>query len=168
MAFSPRLLQNAAMRSALLLLLLLLPLASCGEAVKDEHFAADNSQAERVEPEPVRPPALPVRVGELGPNFAACAAAGTTRNVEAAAGERLQVRSAPFETVAESGSVPAGARFFVCTRSHDQRWLGIVYDETGSLSPACGVSRPIPARRNYEGPCRSGWVSTALVKLVAG
>jgi hypothetical protein len=84
------------------------------------------------------------------------------------AGERLTVRSAPFENSAESGAVPAGARFFICSRSHDQRWLGVVYDESGALAPACGVSRPAASRRAYEGPCRSGWVSSALVKQIAG
>jgi hypothetical protein len=168
MDFSAQLGHKHAMCRTPLMLPLLLALAGCGEAVEDEQFAGDNMVAERVEPEPVRPGAVPVRVGELGPNFAACAGAGTTRNLDAAAGEGLAVRAAPFETVAETGAIPAGGRFFVCTRSHDQRWLGVVYDDAASLSPACGVSRPSPARRNYEGPCRSGWVSAALVKLIAG
>jgi hypothetical protein len=80
----------------------------------------------------------------------------------------MQVRAAPFETAAEAGWIPAGARFFICTRSHDQRWLGVVYDEAGALSPACGVSRPVASRRGYEGPCRSGWVAAAFVKQIAG
>lgn len=145
----------------------LLLLAGCGEGVKDDHFAND-VQAERVESAPVQTESAPVRVGELGPNFDACAAAGTTRHLDVAAGDKLPVRAAPFDTAAEAGAVAAGARFFVCTRSHDQRWLGIVYDESGALSPGCGVSRPLNARRAYEGPCRSGWVSSAFVKLIAG
>ena len=153
------------MRRALLLLLLALP--GCGEAVKDDHFA-NELKDERTEPATVRPGAVPVRIGELGPNFNACNAAGTSRRLDAAAGDRLQVRSAPFDTAAETGAIPAGARFFICTRSHDQRWLGVVYEEGGSLSPACGVSRPVGSRRGYEGPCRSGWVSSALVKQIAG
>ncbi len=156
------------MRRALLLLLLALPaLAACGEAVKDDHFAKD-LEAERTEPTSVQPDAVPVRIGELGPNFNACNAAGTSRNLDPASGDRLQVRSAPFDTAAETGAIPAGARFFICSRSHDQRWLGIVYDEAGALAPACGVSRPVFSRRGYEGPCRSGWVSSAFVKQIAG
>jgi hypothetical protein len=146
------------------LLLLILSLSACGESVKDDHFANDVQQ-NRVEPAPVQPGAVAVRIGELGPNFAACGAAGTTRHLDA--GERLPVRAAPFDASAESGAVPSGARFFICTRSHDQRWLGIVYEEGGTLSPACGVSRPVGARRGYEGPCRSGWVSSAFVKQIA-
>jgi hypothetical protein len=133
--------------------------------VRDDHFA-NEVRAERVEPAPVQPGAVAVRIGELGPNFAACGAAGTTRHL--GAGERLAVHAAPFDTSERSGEVPAGARFFICSRSHDQRWLGVVFEEAGTLSPACGVSRPVDSRRGYEGPCRSGWVSSALVKQIAG
>ena len=145
--------------------LLLVALAACGgEPVVTENVTG--GPAARTDAEPIAPDAVPVRIGELGPNFAACSAAGTSRHI--APGEGLQVRAAPFETAAASGSIPAEARFFVCTRSHDQRWFGVVYEEGGTLAPACGVSRPINARRNYDGPCRSGWVSSAFVKVIAG
>ena len=106
----------------------------------------------------------PVRIGELGPSFAACGTHGTTRNV--AAGEALPVRAAPFDAAGETGRVPSGSSFFVCSRSIDQKWFGVVYDQSGALSDACGVSRPVPARRDYRGPCRSGWVESASVRLV--
>ena len=145
-------------------LLLCLGLASCGDPVavsnrvagEDGNAAADTLTAA----------ARPVRIGELGPNFAACSAAGTTRNLKA--GEVLPVRSAPFENAAESGSVPALARFFICTRSHDQKWFGIVHDEDGKLAERCGVAEPVTRRRDYDGPCRSGWVQSAFVKVIAG
>ena len=147
--------------------LLILALGACGEGVKDDHFAND-VKAERTEPPASQPSAVPVRVGELGPNFNACNLAGTTRSLDAAAGDRLEVKAAPFEAAAETGAVAAGTRFFICTRSHDQRWLGIIYEEAGTLSAACEVSRPVASRRPYEGPCRSGWVSSAFVKQIAG
>jgi hypothetical protein len=147
-------------------LLLLIALAACGgEPIATENVTGGPPSA-RADAAPIAPGAVPVRIGELGPNFAACSAAGTSRHV--GAGEGLPVRAAPFETVAASGSIPAAAHFFVCTRSHDQRWFGVVYEEGGTLSPACGVSSPIASRRNYEGPCRSGWVSSAFVKVIAG
>ena len=143
---------------------LLLALAACGgEPISTENITG--GRTERAEASPIAPGAVPVRVGELGPSFAACSAAGTTRNV---AGQGLQLRAAPFDTAAETGTVPADARFFVCSRSHDQRWFGIVWEEGGTLSPACGVSQPVSARRGYDGPCRSGWVSSAFVKVIAG
>lgn len=149
------------MRSFLLVPILIL--AGCGEPVADNHFA-DDINKERAKSPPVTTEAVAVRIGELGPNFPACNAAGTTRNLEA--GTTLGVRSAPFDTAAETGSIPAGGRFFVCTRSHDQKWLGVVYSE-GESAQNCGVSRPVSSRRAYEGECRSGWVSSPFVKLTA-
>jgi hypothetical protein len=146
-------------------LILILGLAACGEAVRDDHFA--NSVDTGAEPAaPVVPGAVPVRIGELGASFDACGTAATTRHLEA--GKQLPVRAAPYEAAAEAGGIAAGSRFFVCTRSHDQRWMGVVYDESGTLAAGCGVSSPVTSRRDYDGPCRSGWVSSAFVKLIAG
>jgi hypothetical protein len=117
-------------------------------------------------PDMVTTQAVAVRIGELGPSLAACTAAGTTRHLEA--GETLPVRSAPFDNGDQVGAIAAGGRFFVCSRSLDQKWFGIVYDEGLALKPECGVSEPIAARRNYSGPCKSGWVSTPFVTLIAG
>ncbi len=108
----------------------------------------------------------PVRIGESGANFAACNARGTTR-ARAAQGP-VPVHAAPFEQADEVDRLPEGAEFYICTRSHDQRWFGIVYGEGGRASAACGVSHPVTRRRDYEGPCSSGWAPSALVRLVSG
>ncbi len=146
------------------LLLLSLFLSSCGDPEDVSNRAARNEGETAADT--LTAAARPVRIGELGPNFAACSAAGTTRNLKP--GEALTVRSAPFENAEESGKVAAGARFFICTRSHDQKWFGIVYDEGGSLAERCGVTEPVTRRGDYDGPCRSGWVQSAFVKVVAG
>lgn len=153
------------MRAAFPLLVLpVLALSSCGDPVSDNHFA--NSAAPRAEVlEPVRHE-VAVRVGEMGPSFDACVHAGTTRHVRE--GERLPVRAAPFDSAEETGGIVSGGRFFVCSRSQDQKWLGVVYEGDGALSEACGVSSPAVRRQDYAGPCRSGWVSSALVRLIAG
>jgi hypothetical protein len=114
----------------------------------------------------VTPESRPVRIGELGANFQPCGAAGTTRNLKP--GEALSVRSAPFDNAGETGRVASRARFFICTRSLDQKWFGIVFDESGALAEKCGVSEPVVRRRDYDGPCRSGWVQSAFVKVIAG
>lgn len=152
-------------------LMVLLALAGCGERAAPD--------GERLAPDLTRPEtsavstAVPVRVGEAGPAFRACQATGTPRAIEAAltpqAGNAaLAVRGGPFDAAPTLGSIPAGARFFVCSRSIDQRWMGIVYDPAGTLSPGCGVSTPVAAGGDYAGPCRSGWVASAAVRLVAG
>jgi hypothetical protein len=107
---------------------------------------------------------VPVRIGELGANFSACSARGTTRRV-VGEGESIAVRSAPFEASKQTAALAHGSTFFVCARSLDQQWFGVVFDEAGTASPSCGVLAPIPARRDYAGPCKSGWISSASVKL---
>ena len=146
----------------------LLVLAGCGERAEpaDERRAPDlRRPATEASSQPV-----PVRIGEAGPSFAACQATGTTRNREPG-GTPLVVRTAPFENAPAAGRIAATARFWVCTRTIDQRWLGVVYgqgiefDGRGPLLPECGVSEPVAARRNYSGPCGSGWVASAAVRL---
>jgi hypothetical protein len=154
----------------ILLLSALAPFAllGCGGAVKDDHYT-NTAQSEAAPIPPPQPPVkqeTPVRVGEMGQNFDACSGAGTTRKVEG--GKTLPVRAAPFDDAAETGAIPAGKRFFICSRSHNQKWLAVVYDESGTLAERCGVSTPSTTRRVYEGPCRSGWVASPFVRLVAG
>jgi hypothetical protein len=144
------------------LLPLCLALAGCGQSVPIGNGAENQTSL----PDVVTAQAVAVRIGELGPSLAACTAVGTTRHLEP--GETLPVRSAPFDNSAQIGAVAAAGRFFVCSRSLDQKWFGIVYDEGFALRPSCGVSVPVPARRTYSGPCKSGWVSTPFVKLIAG
>lgn len=139
--------------------LALFALAACGEraAPVDDRTAPDLRRPETG----VVGGAVPVRIGEAGPAFRACNAAGTPR------AEPLVVRAGPFENAAVTGSVVQPARVFVCTRSIDQHWMGIVYAPGGALSSECGVSVPVPAQANYSGACLSGWVTSATVRTVA-
>ncbi|HEY0446349.1 MAG TPA: hypothetical protein VGD19_07825 [Allosphingosinicella sp.] len=153
------------MRAILPLALLLA--SACQEAPEPgESRGSTTPRYERgqVEASPLESAIRPVRIGELGPNFAACSASGTTRRGAPGAGA-LAVRAAPYEAAGETDRLPAGASFFVCSRSLDQKWFGIVYDDGGTASERCAVSRPVPARRDYRGLCRSGWVASAFVKL---
>jgi hypothetical protein len=107
----------------------------------------------------------PVVVGQFGPRFDACQATGQVRSVS---GEGvLAVRAAPFDRARQLDTITNGDRVFVCNRSHDQSWLAIVYTENGEISGTCGVSAPVASRRQYEGPCRSGWVASAFIQLRA-
>lgn len=153
------------MRSLLPLLAASLFLAGCGEGVKTDKFG--NSADVDPGPDVVQPGVVPVRVGELGPSFDACNSVGRPNHLDSAAGGTLDVRAAPSDAADRTDSLHADAQFFVCTRSVDQRWLGIVYDPSGTLSPACGVSHPLASRTAYRGPCRSGWVQGAFVRQTA-
>ena len=108
----------------------------------------------------------PVRIGELGPSFAACNAQGQVN--ERAAEGPIEVRASPFEQSHETGRLNPGTTFFICTRSLDQRWMGIVYSDSGRAERSCGVSAPVASRRDYEGPCKWGWVPSAQVRMTSG
>ncbi|RVT43781.1 hypothetical protein [Sphingobium algorifonticola] len=124
--------------------------------------------------------ARPVTIGEDGPQLDACGALGLVRGV--AAGKRLAVHAAPFREAKATAQLGNGARVHVCTRSLDQKWLGVVVmpdapapdgNEVGGNAalPApvdCGVSSPVDRRQAYDGPCQSGWVSSGFVRLIAG
>ncbi|ASK88671.1 hypothetical protein [Sphingorhabdus sp. SMR4y] len=128
------------------------------------------------------PAEKPVRIGEGGPRFDACQAVGRVQGLR---GGTLPVRIAPFDAAKQKAEIGEGQQLWICTRSHDQQWFGIVYDdgvaesiddtEANGSAPAasngsvdCGVSSPVRAKRNYDGPCKSGWVESTYVKLVAG
>jgi hypothetical protein len=156
-------------RASLLLVLSLLA-TGCGQRTP-----AANGSSGSTTPPYVRDEADPslldnavvaVRVGDLGPNFAACNARGATR--DRAPGGPVPVRSVPYEPAGAIDQLQPGAQFFICSRTHDQRWFGIVYDQDGSAAARCGVSGPVPARRNYEGPCAAGWVPSARIRLISG
>lgn len=148
-------------------LLIALPLVGCQDQPTGNSFGSTTPRLERVQPDGdmLADTVNPVRVGELGPNFAACNARGEVR--ERAADGPIPVRAAPFEQARQTSQLPQGSTFFICTRTHDQRWLGVVFDGAGQASRSCGVSAPVPQGRDYEGPCESGWVASAQVRLVA-
>src|SRR3954451_25051179 len=98
-------------------------LAACGTPVPDGNAALDQNLSNATDT--VTPAPVPIRVGEMGPNFEACGSDGTTRHLDP--GESLPVRSSPFDNAPQTDAVPAGTRFFVCSRSIDQKWFGIVF-----------------------------------------
>lgn len=104
----------------------------------------------------------PVMIGEDGPRFDACGAMGQAVRVGA---RGLAVRAAPFGEAQEVGRLAEGARAYVCTRSLDQKWLGVVVENAAT---DCGLSEPVERKRPYDGPCLSGWVSSASIRLIGG
>lgn len=153
------------------ILLLLLPLgAGCdGPDRAPSGQGATTPVYERATQEKALDPGeTPVRIGELGPSFPACYAIARFRDRVVEQAQPVPVRAAPFEQARETGRLAADGQFFICTRTHDQRWLAVVWDEAAGAGRNCGVSVPAPARRDYDGPCRSGWIPSALVRLESG
>ena len=159
-------------------LCLLLILAGCSDSrdVMDElpnssiaGAARENMSESRME----APLARPVIIGEDGQRMDACGATGmVTRG-------GLPLRAAPFDDARTLITLAEGERMHVCTRSLDQRWLGVVLPPHVPAQPVagnaveaapvdCGVTDPVDRKQPYDGPCVSGWVSSARVRLIAG
>lgn len=153
---------------------LCLATTACSESTKVSDDLAESSdyqenptgRTERVE---AGPTAKPVRIGEGGPRFDACQSVGQVGDHVRGS---LPVHNAPFDAAEKIDSLSPGQQVYICTRSIDQQWFGIVYDKpsdpANSAPVDCGVSSPVRAKRNYDGPCKSGWVESTYVVLVAG
>lgn len=178
------------MRNILPILLTLGTLSACSDRGYDQEEpvvegpeALENPAARETD----SPPPQPVRIGEGGPRFDACQAVGRVQGRGA-----LDVLAAPFDDAEQVDQLAEGQNVWICTRSIDQQWFGIVYDEeagtpeprpdengveTRNPPPAmipsrgpgdCGVSSPVRSKRVYDGPCKSGWVESTFVRLIAG
>lgn len=141
---------------------LCLLLVSCSDSrgLGNDAVVNDTSEA-------MTPGTRPVRIGEGGAGFDACAYVGRVTNISPAGETYLPLRAAPFLEADELLRLPNGARLFVCTRSIDQRWQGVVVPPADAPDTDCGVAAPVASARDYAGPCRSGWVASSFVRLIA-
>lgn len=178
------------MKALLLPLVALSALSGCADPEPAQRREPGGVVAqERVSGDAPSPTARPVKIGEGGTRFAACQGRGRVGNLR---GGTLPVRDAPFDSARQVGTLSEDAHVFVCTRSLDQQWLGVVVGTeqgtapTVSAPPAaeadpaatvtaekelpgvdCGVTAPVRAKRAYDGPCLSGWVENTFVAAVA-
>ena len=88
--------------------------------------------------------------GEACPAQAAVAVRG---------GAMLSVRSGPGTVFQRLDRLANGTRVFVCDRSGERGWVGIVYGPGD-----CGLSAPISPPRAYSGACHSGWVRSDFLR----
>ena len=114
------------------------------------------------------PGVQPVRVGEGGPAYPACASTGIVVNLSPAGEKYLPLRAAPFAEADETAQLGEGASLFLCSRSLDQRWQGVVVPPADAPATDCGVTATLASARAYTGPCRSGWVLSSFVRPSAG
>lgn len=113
---------------------------------------------------PLSPGTQPVRIGESGPAFAACTATGQVVNLSPAGMPYLPLRAAPFDEAGEVARLGEGTRVFLCARSLDQRWQGVILPPADTPGADCGVTAPIEGPRDYAGPCRAGWALGTFLK----
>jgi hypothetical protein len=99
--------------------------------------------------EPIR------RVG--GSDGAACPLQGTVAGLRG--GSTLAVRAGPGTGFARVDRLANGSRVYLCDRSGDAGWVGIVYGAAD-----CGLAAPITPPRAYAGTCQSGWVRSNYLR----
>jgi hypothetical protein len=117
---------------------------------------------------PLKPGVRPVMIGEGGAGLDACVARGRVVNLSPGEQPYLAVRAAPFAEAREVARLQNGAPMFVCTRSIDQAWRGVVIPPLDHPDADCGVTAPVATNQPYSGPCTSGWVASGFVELSAG
>jgi hypothetical protein len=76
------------------------------------------------------------------------------------AGRTATVRDAPNAAAREVERLPAGTTLHLCDDGTGDAagWAGVVYDRSGEVSEACGVSSPSASRVPVPAACRSGWI----------
>ncbi len=117
--------------------------------------------------------ARPVQIGFDGRRFAACASYGEVTSFNPRGEDTLTVRAAPAGSASEVDQLAAGTGVAMCQKVGG--WIGIVYpppadaveegEEVEELID-CGTGSPVSNARNYEGPCRSGWVREEYIRLM--
>jgi hypothetical protein len=136
-----------------------LPLAACSkpdEAALGRTDEAFKGQQVGGQLQPVA--SRPIMVGQGGREADACPSTARGRS------GALQVRwsnsdAGPVKTETE-GDV------WVCQVDGD--WSGVIFPAFGQDAGDCGVSSPATSPREYQGPCRWGWVKTADLATTAG
>ena len=76
----------------------------------------------------------------------------------------LSLRAGPATSYRELLRLTVRDELFLCTSQGE--WAGVVMRDRGGKD--CGTGSPAPIRRNYHGPCRSGWVALRYLHVVAG
>jgi hypothetical protein len=109
--------------------------------------------------------AVPVQFGQY-PDLDACGSQGEVRGLNPNGDNFLAVRAGPGANYPKLDEIHEKQWIILCEESEGGSWFGIVYDPTGSLD--CGTGSPIAAPRAYDGPCKSGWVSSKFITMLAG
>ena len=105
---------------------------------------------------------VPVLVGGNG-DLDACLSMAEVSGVRTS----LAVRSGPGVSYPQRDALKQGSHVHVCDGPSNALWTPIVYAPAGSDGD-CGVSHPIPAKGPYRGACKTGWVRSRWLSVVAG
>jgi hypothetical protein len=114
------------------------------------------------------PASPPVIVGKAGPDLDACLSVGEVGGFKDPAKSFLSVRTALDTRAREIDRLKSGHWVVMCDDAKDGAWTGIVYAPGDDREMDCGTGSPVESERPYDGPCKSGWVSSKYIKIIAG
>lgn len=126
-------------------------LAACGQSAPP----ADNAPALAGEPLATRA----VMIGTEGPSLPACSSISRVKT------GGTDVYWAPDETRAVKAKLAGGAKVSLCEAAENDSWFGVVFAAPGTDPDMCGVGKSVPNAREYQGPCRWGWIKGGTVQL---
>lgn len=138
-------------RSAVLPAAFLLALGGCSQP------AAPTDNAPVVDGEPLAVRA--VMIGTEGPGLPACSSISRVQD------GGTEVYWAPGETRAVKARLAGSAPVSLCEATDDDGWFGVVFVAPGTDPDMCGVGKAVPDAREYQGPCRWGWIKGGTVRL---
>ncbi len=96
--------------------------------------------------------ARPVMIGTEGQSLAACAS--TTRIRDAG----TDAYWSPDDLRVVKARLAGSTRVAVCEAAVGDTWFGVVFAPPGGDLGDCQVGKPVRDAREYQGPCRSGWI----------
>lgn len=134
-------------------LVLALSLAACSQPAPP----ADNAPVVAGEPIAARA----VMIGTEGPSLPACSSISRVKD------GGTDVYWAPGETRAVKAKLAGGAKVSLCEAADGDAWFGVVFAAPGTDQDMCGVGKSVPNAREYQGPCRWGWIKGGTVRLGA-
>lgn len=100
-----------------------------------------------------------VMVGSEGPSLPACPS--VSRVIESG----TDVFWAPNEVRAVKAKLAGGARVALCEATDDDKWFGVIFPAPGGDIDLCRVGRSVANAREYQGPCRWGWIRGGTIRL---
>lgn len=99
-----------------------------------------------------------VMVGAGGRTAAACGALATPKSGQLA----VHWSNDP------SSPVKAQVEGEVWTCETDGAWTGVIFPASGQGADDCNVTAAVRTPREYQGPCRWGWVESDTITVTAG
>lgn len=111
--------------------------------------------------------ARPVTIGHAGADMDACLSTGEVTGLNPAGDNFLAVRAAPEVSAPMLARLAPRHPVWICDEAPGG-WTGIVYQADPHDPLDCGVGTPVPRVQPYRGPCRSGWVASRYIVVVAG